>query len=102
MDRNISTISELLKEWFHPNPDKFNQCVQKMERNYKTQWRHKAGDKKFFLSRKRIIDWILKEMRAGKSVGVVVEEVEKFRYNPETGSKISLDKLSKVIKDEKL
>lgn len=112
MDRNILTIQGLVQEWFLPNPDKYGQCVSLMERQFKTRWRTKAGDKKFFLSRKRIIDFILQEVKRngggdgqnitnGAVAERVIDDLERFRVNPQTGAKLSLEKLSKIIKESR-
>ncbi|GMM35082.1 hypothetical protein DASC09_024070 [Saccharomycopsis crataegensis] len=106
MDRSITILSELLKEWFQPNLDKFGHCVSSMECQYRTKWRSKAGDKKYYLFRKAIINFILRELRRSpgssdksKVVEKLIDKIEKFRVDHKTGSKISFDKLSKIIRN---
>lgn len=57
MDADISTVEDVILEWFTPNPNMNNQCVHSMNKSHGKEWR--KGFEKLYKERKLIVEFYI-------------------------------------------
>ena len=55
MKEDISSIDDVILEWFTPNPDMDNQCVHSMNKTHNKSWR--AAFESLYKQRKQIVEF---------------------------------------------
>lgn len=57
MTPELSTIEEIIQEWYTPDPAQDNMCVHAMNKKYKSKWR--SGFEALYRERKPIVDFFI-------------------------------------------
>ncbi|KAL3229976.1 Centromere DNA-binding protein complex CBF3 subunit A [Nakaseomyces bracarensis] len=57
MSPGLSSIEEIIQEWYTPDPKQNNECVHSMNKKYKSKWR--SGFESLYRERKPIVDFFI-------------------------------------------
>lgn len=98
LNTDLTTVEEVILEWFTPNPDMDNQCVHSMNKSHGKDWR--TGFEKLYKERKLIIEFYiflvnLKDVDRYEAVAIT-EQLKEHRSESAT-----LTALAKLLRDWK-
>ncbi|QLL32998.1 hypothetical protein HG536_0D05200 [Torulaspora globosa] len=98
MNSDLTTVEDVILEWFTPNPNMNNQCVHSMNKSHGKDWR--KGFEKLYKERKLIVEFYIflvnqKEVDRYEAVAIS----ERLRDARSEGS--TLSSLAKLLRDWK-